>query len=171
MIEYRVCRLCTSFMHSHPTLRGWLKCACGFSKIESPVIKFDQYLMGRDKLYPSELTQEVINNIYVLLEKVNALLFELNIKSAKVSSGWRPAAINSSIPTSAKKSHHMTGKAVDILDDKDQSIGNLILSKPDLLKKYDLWLEDLSSTKGKNTNWVHLDIGTRSDRPVRVFKP
>jgi hypothetical protein len=65
----------------------------------------------------------------------------------------------------------MTGKAIDILDDKPQSLANKILTNPDLLKKYDLWLEDPAHTKGKNTNWVHLDMGNRTERPLRMFKP
>lgn len=171
-LNYKICRLCTSFMHAHPETRGWLKCpSCGFSKIETRVITQKDHLMGRDAQYPEELTSEILLNITILLEKVNALLWDLNIKEAKVSSGWRPAAINANVANAAKKSHHMTGKAIDILDDKNQSIAAKILSQPDLLKKYDLWLEDPAHTKGKNTNWVHLDMGTRTDRPLRMFKP
>lgn len=171
-LNYKVCRLCSSFMLSHPQSQGWLKCpSCGFSKTEKQFITIEQYFMGRDKQFPQELTEEVLNNAVILLEKVNAILLELKISTAKVSSGWRPAAINANVANSAKKSHHMTGKAIDIFDDKQQSLATKILSQPDLLKKYDLWLEDPSHTQGKNTNWVHLDIGTRSDRPLRMFKP
>ena len=59
----------------------------------------------------------------------------------------------------------------DILDDDNQSLGKAILTNPDLLKRYGLWLEDIAHTKGKNTNWVHLDTGTRKERDLRVFKP
>lgn len=171
-LNYKICRRCSSFMQSHPESFGWLKCpSCGFSKVEKRVITPKDYLMGRDAQFPNELTQEVLENINILLEKVNALFWELKITDAKVSSGWRPAAINATVANAAKKSHHMTGKAVDIVDDKEQSIAKKILSNPELLKKYDLWLEDPAHTKGKNTNWVHLDIGTRSERPLRMFKP
>ena len=171
-LNYRVCRLCTSFMETHPESLGWLKCpSCGFSKVERQVITPAAYFMGRDSKYPEELTKEVQENVIILLEKVNALLFELKITKASVSSGWRPAAINASVANSAKKSHHMTGKAVDILDDSSQTLANKILVNPELLKKFNLWLEDPTSTKGKNTNWVHLDIGDRSDRALRMFKP
>lgn len=159
-------------MQNHPQLSGWLKCpSCGFSKIEKQLITPELYLMGRDKLYPQELTQEIQNNIIILLEKVNALLWDLKINKASVSSGWRPAAINANVANSAKKSLHMTGKAIDLLDDAAQSLAAKILSQPDLLVKYDLWLEDPTHTKGQNTNWTHLDIGTRSPRPLRMFKP
>jgi len=170
--NYKICRMCSSFMGLHPSAQGWLKCpSCGFSKIEKQVITQAAYLMGRDSQYPQELTQEILDNIIILLEKVNALLWELKITKAEVSSGWRPAAVNSQVANAAKKSLHMTGKAVDIKDDSGQSLAAKILSQPDLLKKYELWLEDPAHTKGKNTNWVHLDIGSRSDRPLRMFKP
>lgn len=171
-LNYKICRMCSSFMLSHPQTQGWLKCpSCGFCKVEKQVITPDAYLMGRDQQFPQELTEEITNNLIILLEKVNALLWELKIDKVTVSSGWRPAAINAGVANSAKRSHHMTGKAVDIMDDKAQSLASKILTQPDLLKKYDLWLEDPASTKGKNTNWVHLDIGTRKDRSLRMFKP
>ena len=171
MQVYRVCRICTSFMNPKPDLPGWLACSCGYRKVEKPYITLEQYLMGREKTYASELSQDIINNINELLDKVNCLLFELKVEKVSVSSGWRPAAVNAATAGSAKKSLHMTGKAVDILDSSDQQLAHLVLSKPELLKTYGLWVEDPASTKGKNTNWVHLDIGTRSDRPLRMFKP
>lgn len=168
---YRSCRICSSYMNPRSDLPGWLTCSCGYRKVEKPLITLEMYLMGREKTYSSELTQEIINNINELLDKVNGLLFELGIKTASVSSGWRPSAINSGVPNAAKKSLHMTGKAVDILDDKDQSLAKKILTRPELLTNYSLWLEDPSHTKGQNTNWVHLDFGVRKERSLRVFKP
>lgn len=171
-INYNICRICVAYLADHPSLRDWLKCpSCGFSKVKKPIITLDAYLMGRDKQFPQEFTQEVLLNAITLLEKVNALLWNLGIKFAEVSSGWRPAAINGAVPNAAKRSLHMTGKAIDIKDDKGQSLAGKILTKPELLKNYDLWLEDPAATKGKNTNWVHLDVGIRSDRPLRMFKP
>lgn len=171
MQVYRACRLCGSFMNTKADLPGWLACSCGYRKVEVPIITLEMHLMGREKTYASELTQEIINNANELLDKVNALLFDLKVQSASVTSGWRPAAINSQTPNAAKRSLHMIGKAVDIKDDDNQSLGKAILCRPELLKQYGLWIEDLASTKGQNTNWVHLDIGTRSDRPLRMFKP
>lgn len=135
------------------------------------LITIDQYAMGRDKLYPDEWTKEVQENAKKLLDKVNAFLIELGIEKVSVSSGFRPAAINNKVTNAAKKSYHMLGMAVDILDNKNQDLAKLVANNPILLKKYELWMEDLNSTKGKNTNWVHLDIGSRTDRPSRIFKP
>lgn len=171
-INYHICRICVAYLADHPTLRDWLKCpSCGFSKVKKPIITLDAYLMGRDKQHPAEFTQDLLLNAIILLEKVNALLVNLDIKQAEVSSGWRPAAINSQVANAAKKSLHMTCKAIDIKDDKSQTLANKVLTKPELLKNLDLWLEDPAATKGKNTNWVHLDMGIRNDRPLRMFKP
>lgn len=171
-INYRICRVCVAYLRDHPTLSDWLKCpSCGFSKVKSPIITLEAYLMGRDSQFPEEFTQEIILNATILLEKVNALLLSLNIKKVEVSSGWRPSGINASVVNAAKKSLHMTGKAVDIKDDKSQSLASKILTNPELLKTYGLWLEDPAATKGTNTNWVHLDIGERIERPLRMFKP
>jgi len=131
------------------------------------LITLDQYSMGRDKLYPDEWTQDVQNNAIRLLKIVNAFLNELGIKEAIVSSGFRPAAINGKITNAAKKSYHMIGLAVDIKDNDNQDLANLIASNPDLLRKYNLWLESPAATKG----WAHIDLGSRMDRPSRVFNP
>jgi hypothetical protein len=127
--------------------------------------------MNRDKEYPDEWTEQTKDNALNLLKKVNALLNDLGVQKVKVSSGFRPSEINSGLPNSAKRSLHMFGMAVDIHDDKEQSLGKLIANRPDLLKKYNLWIEDLGSTQGKNSNWTHLDCGNRTDRPSRCFKP
>lgn len=124
-----------------------------------------------DRVRHPEYTEEVINNARGLLDLVNGLLNELGIEKARVTSGFRPSSVNAGISNAAKRSHHMMGRAVDILDDGNQNLARLVASRPDLLKKYNLWLEDPKFTIGKNTNWVHLDNGNRQDRPSRVFKP
>jgi DNA-directed RNA polymerase subunit M/transcription elongation factor TFIIS len=169
---FRVCRKCGSFLQTHPTLHLWFKCpSCGYCKMSKEIITLETYLMGRDKLYPQEFTSDVVNNAKKLLDKVNNLLNELKIDKADVSSGWRPAAINSATKNAAKKSAHQIGQAVDIKDDKDQTLGKKISENPELLRKYGLWIEAITSTKGVNTNWVHLDIRDRVDRPSRMFNP
>ncbi len=125
----------------------------------------------RRKQYASDFTQEINNNAIILLDKVNSLLGELGIKTADVTSGWRPEAINSKTANAAKRSAHMIGKAVDILDNENQDLAKLVASRPDLLRKYELFMEDMNSTRGKNTNWCHVDYMSRSDRSSRVFIP
>lgn len=111
-----------------------------------------------------ELTLEVIDNGMALLDKVNALLSDLGIQNVKVSSGFRPSAVNAGIPNAAKKSSHMICKAID-LEDPDGKLDKLIESRPDLLRKYGLFQENPVSTK----NWAHLDCADRPDRPSRQF--
>lgn len=139
------------------------------------IITLEDYLSSsgkyKDRMNSPECTDEVKENAKILLEKVNNLLKELGINECNISSGFRTQAANDATKNAAKKSLHCEGKAVDILDNKEQFLGNLILKHSELLNKYQLWMEDLNSTKGIHTNWVHLDIGIRSERQVRVFKP
>lgn len=121
-----------------------------------------------DRAKSPEYTQTVIGNINQLILPVNALLNEIGVKRVDITSGFRTQASNDATANSARRSNHMLGKAVDILDDKDQSLAKKITL--DLLEKYDLYMEDPDFTKGKNTNWVHLQIAkTGSGR--RIFKP
>lgn len=134
---------------------------------------FRDYITKADRRvqFASEYTDDIKNNAIKLLALINQLLTDLGIESADVTSGWRPLQINNKTTNAAKRSYHMIGSACDILDDKNQSLAKLIESRPDLLKKYGLWLESPDSTHGQNTNWAHLDCGTRADRPSRVFLP
>jgi len=141
------------------------------------VITIDMYFIDfitkkdRRKEYPSEYNNDILNNAKALLEKVNAFLNEIGIEKAQISSGWRPASVNNKTTNAAKKSFHMLGMAIDILDNGNQDLAKLVANSPVLLKKYGLWMEEMNSTKGKNTNWCHLDCGNRTDRSSRVFKP
>lgn len=138
-------------------------------------ITLEQYLTSSGK-YPDratshELNMELIRNANILLDKVNEFLEELGISEVTLSSGFRPTDVNAATPNAAKKSNHCICVAMDIEDDKDQTLGHLILSNPELLRKYGLFVEDLASTIGQNTNWTHLDYMERTDRPSRSFKP
>mgnify|MGYP002386144909 FL=1 len=125
----------------------------------------------KDRAKSKERTEDIESNAEELLERVNALLSHLGIKKADISSGFRTSESNASVSNAAKKSLHQVGSAIDIVDDKDQKLYKLISSQPELLKKFNLWLEHGDSTRGKNTNWVHLDSGTRKEREIRIFKP
>lgn len=124
-----------------------------------------------DRLKHPELTKELLANAELLLSKVIPFLTELGITKVRVSSGFRPTAINASVKGAAKKSNHTLCRAIDIVDNNNQDLSKLILSKPDLLIKYGLWLEDPAFTKGKWSAWAHLDIASRKARPIQVFKP
>lgn len=114
-----------------------------------------------------DLTDEVKNNAGSFLAILNDFLQELtpDVKYS-VSSGFRPSSINSKIPNAAKRSLHMTGFAIDLVD-LDGELDKLIQSKPELLDKYGLWLEHPDATP----KWCHIDKGTRSQRKIRIFQP
>ena len=124
-----------------------------------------EYLMSRDCLYPAEWTPQRYANAVDLLKRVNNLLTSLEIKDARISSGWRPVAVNAAVG-GAKKSLHMEGKAVDIKD-PGGLLKMKVLDKPEKLMEFGLWMEEPSSTPG----WMHLDTGLRTARPIRIFKP
>lgn len=119
-----------------------------------------------DRAKHKELTPEIIKNAERLLKNVNAFLTELGITTATVSSGFRPSDVNSAIPNAAKRSLHMTGRAVD-LSDPDGKLDALIESRDDLKKKYTLWQESPGATKG----WSHLDDKDRGTRDNNTFIP
>jgi hypothetical protein len=124
----------------------------------------------------TELTPELLKNAEELLKRVNALLLDLGIDKVRVSSGFRPSSVNANIANAAKKSLHMSCLAIDIVDDKDQSLSKRLLKDAEdnkdssLLTKHGLWLEHPKHTIGKFTNWTHLDMSsTRKARQIKVF--
>lgn len=132
------------------------------------MINLEQYASAHGK-YPNrlkdpEFTLEVMDNAQKLLDKVNAFLVEIGVKDVKVSSGFRPSAVNAATPGAAKKSAHLSGLAIDI-EDPDGKLDELVVSKPDLLRKYGLFVEDPKSTP----KWCHIDCVDRTDRPSRQF--
>ena len=134
------------------------------------MLTLEEYAMGRDRDYPDEWETAKPNAIN-LLSLVNAFLDELGYDAAVVSSGFRPSAINAATPNAAKNSLHKLGKAVDIADHSGLLRKLLWINgvsvKADLLRKYNLWMENPEWT----SSWIHLDIGDRMDRTSRTFKP
>lgn len=168
----RICPICMSFLH---TRKENLICSCGFAKREMDMITLKEYLTASGR-YPErethpELTEEFKKNAELLLQKVNAMLDELNVQKRDVTSGFRPTAVNANVSGAAKKSAHTRCLAIDLMDDKEQTLCKLIETRPDLLKKYGLWMEAKEFTKGKNTNWAHLDLIQRSPRAIQIFNP
>lgn len=138
-------------------------------------ISLNDYLSasGRynERVKSSELTDILRTNARNLLERVNGLLAELGIDSVVVSSGFRPQSVNTNVPGAAKKSLHCACQAIDLNDDKAQTLGKTIAAHPNLLRKYELFLENLEHTKNKSS-WVHLQHSPNmKDRPSRTFIP
>lgn len=165
------CHRCMGFIRPVPHVPGWSGCSCGMRRKTVEIINLEDYITAsgkyKDRLNSDELTVEVKDNAIKLLNKINSLLEELGIKDVKVSSGFRPSSVNAATKGAAKKSLHMTGEACDI-EDAGNKLSHLILTRPELLAKHGLWLEDPTATP----TWCHLDCSTkRKDRKLRVFKP
>lgn len=134
------------------------------------MISLQDYLTASGK-YPErasspELTPELLANASLLLQAVNALLAELHIHNAKVSSGFRPSTVNAGVPGAAKRSLHMQCLACDI-HDRDGSLDKLIESRDDLKKKHGLWQESPAATP----SWLHIDCKNRGVRAKNTFMP
>jgi hypothetical protein len=129
-----------------------------------PALKLADYYMGRDREYHHELTRELRANARETLRRVNRLLKRAGL-TRKVSSGWRPEAINAGVPGAAKGSKHISCLAID-LEDRDGALDAWCLAHLDVLEEIGLWLEHPDATP----DWCHLQIQPpRSGN--RVFTP
>lgn len=137
-----------------------------FSKKKEKVgmISKSELLKGRDLQYPNDYTQEVSDNLDKLLEAMN------QVRSAwgnpmVVDSGWRPPAVNAATSGAAKKSKHMSGLAVDILD-PDEKLWKWVLENLSLMQQLGLYFED----KRWSPTWVHFQLGPPASGK-RIFVP
>lgn len=130
------------------------------------MLNIDDYFKKYLSTHANEFEKSYQENALKLLKKVNLFLAAVNFPNPIISSGWRPPSVNEDIKHAAKKSLHMTGRAVDIADPK-KLLKKKIMANPDLLKVHGLWMENPLFTP----TWVHLDIGERTPREVNIFKP
>lgn len=134
------------------------------------MITLADYWAGRDVKYSLELTDTIIGNAMTLLARTNLLLSSFreatgDTEQRKVTSGWRPAAVNAATPNAAVKSKHMTGEAVDIAD-PEGDFDQWCLDNAARLENIGLWQEHPSATRG----WTHLQcVPPKSGR--RAFYP
>lgn len=122
------------------------------------------YLMGRDKLHPDDLTDEIRANAELLLGRVNLLLawaYRDGVRPAldahtgtHVASGWRPKAINDATANAAHGSRHLTGEALDLRDNGTRDLAAWCLKNEADLAEIGLWMERPQWTP----TWVHLQI-------------
>jgi len=134
------------------------------------VITLADFYMGRDKQYAAELTDEIRRNAEQTIQRANLLLTEFkaatgDTEQRRVNSGWRPAAVNASVPNAAVRSKHMTGQAIDI-SDPDGDLDDWCTTHQVTLTSIGLWLEHPASTKG----WCHVQI-VPPKSGNRVFYP
>lgn len=125
-------------------------------------ITLEEYLMGRDKQFP--ISDAMHLDALVMVSRANQLLAKFG-EYRKVSSGYRPAAINVTTKGAAKHSNHMICRAVD-LQDHDGKLDEFCMNNLALLSELELWLETPHTTLG----WCHIS----SFPPIshnRVFIP
>jgi hypothetical protein len=126
------------------------------------VVSLADYLMGRDRAAP--LSPEFLSNAHTIVDRVNELLKRFG-EHRKVTSGYRPQAINQNVKNAAPHSNHMTCKACDLADPKND-LDEWCLKNLKALEEIGLWLEEPTSTPG----WCHLQsVAPKSGR--RVFIP
>lgn len=112
-----------------------------------------------------EATLEVLEKAEVYVLKLNLVLWDLGIRKAKFSSGFRPSGVNKKTPNASKTSTHMTGEGGD-LEDVDGALDHAFLMNLQILEKHGLYLEHPNFTE----TWAH----TQSRAPKsqnRVFRP
>ena len=136
------------------------------------MITLDDYYRGynTDPRYIDELTAAIRIDAATTVKRANALLSRyysenLSADHAHVTSGWRPKAVNAAIPTAAKNSKHMIGRAID-LSDPEGDLDEWCMGNQNAMAECDLWLEHPSSTKG----WSHWQIVPPASGK-RVFYP
>lgn len=128
------------------------------------MISKDELLQGRDKQYPNDYTQEISDNIDMLLPLLNQIRTAWG-KPMNVASGWRPPSINASTPGAATHSKHMQGLAADI-QDLDGSLWAWVLENLALMQSLGIFMEDRRWTP----TWVHFGHGAPASGH-RIFVP
>lgn len=129
-----------------------------------PALKVTDYYMGRDRDYRGELTRELRANARETVRRANRLMKRAGL-FRKVTSGWRPAALNATVPGAAKGSKHISCLAID-LEDRDGRLDAWCMAHLDVLEEIGLWLEHPDATP----DWCHLQtLPPRSGN--RVFEP
>lgn len=138
-------------------------------------ITMADYWMGRDDLYPLQLSTEIRANAMRTVALANDLLeiaaavgvYPTGGKYGVVRSGWRPPAVNAATLGAAPSSKHLTGRAIDINDDEGD-IDEWLMSDAGqaALTKIGLWIEHPAATK----TWSHWQI-VPPNSGRRVFYP
>lgn len=121
------------------------------------MITVDEYFSQHGIGHEDEWTDEIQNNVEILLGHVNAMLDEFG-ENRGLRSGWRPKSVNDRIPNASRKSKHITGQAVDIEDD-DGRLKEFALARDTeqgytTLERYGLYAEYGDATP----TWLHVQI-------------
>lgn len=135
-------------------------------------LRIEDYWMDRHETHEADLTPAIWESARDLLKKINtflAVFYADNPAAAprRITSGWRPPAINRRVKGAAKKSNHMSGHAIDLSDD-DEALDTWAQGREGLkvLTECGLYMEHKSATP----RWAHFqDVPPASGK--RVFHP
>jgi len=97
-------------------------------------------------------TPEIDANLNILLKRINKVRDAYGVAMI-VTSGLRSGAQQMAVNPKAPKSHHLTGEAVDILD-QGGKLKAWVNENIKLIEEIGLWMEAFESTP----NWVHFQI-------------
>jgi len=125
--------------------------------------------MGRDKQFP--LTPQQQANAKETVRRVNLLLARFG-ETRKITSGYRPPAINAATAGAAKRSKHLDCLAADI-EDANGKLDAWCMKNLKVLEEIGLWLEHPSATKNParfGEGWCHVQI-VPPKSGNRVFYP
>jgi hypothetical protein len=131
------------------------------------LITLGEYLMGRDKAYPQDYTEQIAQNAQATVARINEFLRHTGF-DGHVNSGWRPPALNLAAHGSPH-SKHVLALACD-LGDHDEAIDNYCSAHPEILESMNLWRESPARTP----HWCHLQIvqyGSWTPGKTRTFDP
>ena len=107
--------------------------------------------------FKKEVTPELLTNLQKTADIINEFLIHVGVREdqVKLTSGWRPLAVNEATANSAKKSNHILGLAVDLADPQN-NLFKAFMRKENLEKAKELgiYFENPLHTK----TWVHLQI-------------
>lgn len=132
------------------------------------LITLDDFLMGRDKAYSGDYTEQIAQNAKETVAAINDFL-SFAVFDGHVNSGWRPPSLNAATKGASPHSKHLLALACDLFDG-DGRIDTFVDEHPECLDILKLWREAPASTPG----WIHLQIvpyGSWVEGKPRTFLP
>lgn len=172
----QICPKCISYMQLRPNpstgeANMLLRCSCGYT---INLIRKDKiyYMLTLQELNPHNYptNPNIDHNLIILLGRINQLSSAYG-KPMIVTSGLRSQAQQQALiaagKSNAPKSHHLTGEAVDILDE-DGSLNKWCKANLFELTNAGLWCEE------RQGNWQHFQcvkFGSYKEGETRFFFP
>ena len=129
------------------------------------MITFEEYLGQHGSGHESELTDELLSNAKVIVDKANKLLAAFG-EERGLRSGWRPKLVNDATPNASHSSKHITCQAIDIEDDDKRLQDWCQANRGENLIPLGLFMEAKIATP----SWLHVQI-VPPGSGLRVFYP